>query len=40
VSRKKTEAAAERMIYQGNALPISAAFALRYVHDLVRKWAA
>jgi hypothetical protein len=40
VSRKKTEAGAERMIYQGDALPISAVFGLRYVHDLVRKWAA
>jgi hypothetical protein len=28
------------LIHHDNALPISAVFALRYVHTLVRKWAA
>src|SRR5579875_1507440 len=28
------------LIHHDQALPISAAFALRYVHDLMRKWAA
>jgi len=28
------------LIYHPNALPISAAFGLRYVHTLMRRWAA
>ena len=28
------------LIYHPAALPISAVFGLRYVHKLVRKWAA
>jgi hypothetical protein len=30
----------QRLIYHHDALPISAVFPLRYVHHLMRKWAA
>jgi hypothetical protein len=30
----------QRLIHHDGALPISAAFGLRYVHSLVRRWAA
>jgi hypothetical protein len=30
----------QRLIYHPEPLPISAAFAMRYLHDLVRRWAA
>ena len=30
----------QRLIHHPRALPISAVFGLRYVHTLVRKWAA
>ena len=30
----------QRLIHPPRALPISAVFGLRYVHMLVRKWAA
>jgi hypothetical protein len=29
----------EPLVYHGRLDPISAAFALRYIHTLVRKWA-